>query len=955
MLGQRPALDRTAEQDLQNLQPENNLQAIWQQAMRAHQIPRKQVVVRDRIGSGGFGVVHKGDFLGASVAVKILKGLKDQVQDKSLLDFEKEVGVWQGVSHPNIVTLHGVIIDEQDDPAIVMEYCPRGNLHTCFRDRPPESVSLRQRVHWLRCAASGLEYLHACDVVHGDIKSLNVLITNDSLQEGLLSCKIADFGLSEVQAVSVSKRSARPSPEEKSSSGSGGGTPAFMAPELWEGERNTKMSDVYAFGMLVFEVLAGEFPLWHMRPDILSVAVRANNVRPKRPTGAYVDSWPAAAYDALWSLACRCWDAAPSCRLSMKDARYLLDKIASMLVADSALAATVATADSVPPMLSCLPSPTAATASGGSIGEMPSLSPATTGSGPFDSDRGVDLPKMSSLAVSLAASTGPSCSAPATPATSAEESLQKSRCLLHGGQLEEALRLLHDAVGEHPTRGDLHSALADACTNVPLPFTAAKAARRAVELAGSNEDYRLLLARVFLKTGRFEECERELQLCSGARAQSLQQKCRSFKQSYAEFLHVVGEGRAVDSLLDRFEVLKDDLPWSWELCERAVKALIGRQHIEAASKILASWSWMSEEEDCPEKRGFIALTGKVRYMAGDFAAAVTALVVLKQFASDHPVVQEYLSKAQQMTSLHIRGNSAFKERDYASALQCYSQALKVDPRSVLMLTNRAGTLANVGRFQESLVDADDALRIDPRSKRAHERRGTALLGLGRASECLAAYEKAGELPTAVNITRARSLAAGSASSTESSSPATSSRKDESAEKADTAEEEDRDDDGDDLFAVRRGFHRTGRPVSFFDGFFGGRMGRPQRRDERRANYYRNAGSTGSVIDIPDDAAFRRHLQNAGADDVVVCDMTAAWCGPSVQAGPQFAALASEFASARNCSFLKVDVDRCPEAASTMRIRAVPTFLVFKSGRQAVRVEGADVVTLRRRLAELMHR
>ncbi|XP_073145960.1 LEAF RUST 10 DISEASE-RESISTANCEUS RECEPTOR-LIKE PROTEIN KINASE-like 2.5 [Henckelia pumila] len=199
----------------------------------------------EKLGKGGYGSVYKGKLHdGRLVAVKILDETKENVNE-----FMNEVMSISRTSHVNIVTLLGFCF-ERSKRALVYEFMPNGSLDKFITD----SVSLSE--DWLGWEkffeiavgiARGLEYLHrGCNmrILHFDIKPHNILLDKD------LNPKISDFGLAKLcpnRSSIVSMLVAR-------------GTIGYIAPEVFcrnFGEVSHK-SDVYSYGMMVIEIVAGK-------------------------------------------------------------------------------------------------------------------------------------------------------------------------------------------------------------------------------------------------------------------------------------------------------------------------------------------------------------------------------------------------------------------------------------------------------------------------------------------------------------------------------------------------------------------------------------------------------------------------------------------------------------------------------------------------------------------------
>jgi len=157
-----------------------------------------------------------------------------------------EVKVMKDLRHVNLVALLGVVDNAQSAPWLVMEYCGGGGLYHLLYSNVEMPWPLRLRL--VGDIISGLVYLHQQQIVHCDMKSANVLLT-----EGKRG-KLADFGLSVVRDHSTTTM--------HGSGGGVGGTVRWMAPELFTRQfaKPSRASDVWAFGMILFEIAARKLP-----------------------------------------------------------------------------------------------------------------------------------------------------------------------------------------------------------------------------------------------------------------------------------------------------------------------------------------------------------------------------------------------------------------------------------------------------------------------------------------------------------------------------------------------------------------------------------------------------------------------------------------------------------------------------------------------------------------------
>ncbi|KIJ59424.1 hypothetical protein HYDPIDRAFT_118519 [Hydnomerulius pinastri MD-312] len=202
------------------------------------------------IGSGGFSTVLKAEFRGTTVAVKMLKKFQMEV-------LEREVEIWSKLRHDHIVPFYGASI-VSSPPFIVSRYMANGNLLQYLYDRPQ-----CDRTKLVYEVLLGMRYLHGENVIHGDLKCVNVLIDDSGK-----AC-ITDFGLSGVVGLTPA------SPKAKGI----GGTLRFMAPEAIKNRALTVETDVYAFGMLIYETFTEETP-FGSQPDHLVMEGRLQLSRP---------------------------------------------------------------------------------------------------------------------------------------------------------------------------------------------------------------------------------------------------------------------------------------------------------------------------------------------------------------------------------------------------------------------------------------------------------------------------------------------------------------------------------------------------------------------------------------------------------------------------------------------------------------------------------------------------
>jgi tetratricopeptide (TPR) repeat protein len=194
------------------------------------------------VAEGGMGVVYEAwDVkLDRRTAIKCAK----RGFDKRL---PPEVRNAREITHPNICKIfeiHTAATDRGEIDFITMEFLDGETLAERLRREPLTAKEVRELARQL-CA--GLAAAHRDQVIHGDLKSNNVILTKAA--DGAMRAVITDFGLAR-----------RPEAQENMQSGSTGGTPDYMAPELWKGEKPSVASDVYALGVILFEMIYGHRP-----------------------------------------------------------------------------------------------------------------------------------------------------------------------------------------------------------------------------------------------------------------------------------------------------------------------------------------------------------------------------------------------------------------------------------------------------------------------------------------------------------------------------------------------------------------------------------------------------------------------------------------------------------------------------------------------------------------------
>jgi len=196
--------------------------------------------ILEKIGEGGMGVVYlaKDTKLERKVAIKFLPPhISNDSEERERFKIEAKAAA--SLNHPNIATIHA-IEESGDDTFIVMEFIDGIELKDKIKAGP---VSINEATNIAIQIAEGLTAAHKKGIIHRDIKSQNIMITDEG------KVKIMDFGLAKIRGGS-----------QLTKIGSTVGTAAYMSPEQAKGEGVDNRTDIWSFGVVLYEIISRHLP-----------------------------------------------------------------------------------------------------------------------------------------------------------------------------------------------------------------------------------------------------------------------------------------------------------------------------------------------------------------------------------------------------------------------------------------------------------------------------------------------------------------------------------------------------------------------------------------------------------------------------------------------------------------------------------------------------------------------
>jgi predicted Ser/Thr protein kinase len=214
------------------------------------QIAVKDLKMEYEIGRGAFGVVHKGRWQGIDVAIKQLILESDTLDDAKILDFFGEAELMMKLKgHPNITQLLGIC---GDPVCLITEFVDNGSLKKLLFSECPLDMSLQIRI--ARDIAAGMLYLHNEGVIHRDLAARNILL------DLKMRAKVSDFGMSRVLIDQA----------DGNKTATDVGPIRWMAPEAMRQRLYNKKTDIWSYGVVLYEILTRKLP--YHDTDLIHIA-----------------------------------------------------------------------------------------------------------------------------------------------------------------------------------------------------------------------------------------------------------------------------------------------------------------------------------------------------------------------------------------------------------------------------------------------------------------------------------------------------------------------------------------------------------------------------------------------------------------------------------------------------------------------------------------------------------
>ncbi|KAF9450209.1 kinase-like protein [Macrolepiota fuliginosa MF-IS2] len=288
---------------------------------RCFKLSNVEILGSEAVDEGRYGDVWRATSHSRMVCLKVLRTYQRMPDQPLLKNLSHEALLWGQLKHPNILPFYGIHIHEvrRSRFGLVSPWMENGNVVNYLKQNPHVP-----RLPLIHDIASGLQYLHSLNVIHGDIKGNNVLVTSNGR-----AC-LADFGLSSLLGDNILVWSSLGSEPGRS-----GGTTRWRAPEIFIQESlgndspPTPASDIYSFACAAYEIFTGQIPFYETRGDeAVTLKLINSHQQPSRPAP---DKMVEEVTDDMWCLLEDCWNHEPDRRPSVVE---VLERLEDMMTPD---------------------------------------------------------------------------------------------------------------------------------------------------------------------------------------------------------------------------------------------------------------------------------------------------------------------------------------------------------------------------------------------------------------------------------------------------------------------------------------------------------------------------------------------------------------------------------------------------------------------------------------------
>ncbi|KAL6066360.1 Tyrosine-protein kinase BTK [Balamuthia mandrillaris] len=266
------------------------------------EIDYNELVMEKEIGRGAFGTVFKGKWRNTQVAIKTIRQDVSYLSAKELDEFKSEAKLMMNMRpHANLVQLFGVCTKPFNPLVIVLEFLEGGSLYNLLHS--DKELDLKLALSIARETAAGMHHLHTEDICHRDLAARNLLITSHNPE--FCHVKITDFGMSrfaDTDSDNFTKNKTGPL--------------KWMPPESMQHQKYNAKTDVWSFGVVLWEIFARRDPYPNVSPVQVAIEVASKGMRLRPPTGCP---------QQIAQLMMRCWSVDPNARPSFDEICRILE------------------------------------------------------------------------------------------------------------------------------------------------------------------------------------------------------------------------------------------------------------------------------------------------------------------------------------------------------------------------------------------------------------------------------------------------------------------------------------------------------------------------------------------------------------------------------------------------------------------------------------------------------